>query len=330
MIRVAGCSRPAATLGGTVVPAAIALQFDPTMRIGTVAVRVETLGLALVILGTILLAARIAVVERRRAARAGPASALSGSADLRLDDLLFLLLGAVPGAVIGGRLGSVLAHADFYAAQPAAIIDPGVGGLSLGLAVGGGLVSALYVGRLLDAPLGSWAHVAVLPLLFGLAAGKVALAFGGTGQGLPSDVAWATAYTGSGAWGSLGPEVPSHPTQLYEALTTLAALVLVGAAISLGAFARRDGAALVFGLALWAAGRALVSQTWRDEPVMGSLGVEGLVSFGIVLGSVVVLVVLVALRRGAGRRARLNVLGEIDGLAADVPEWPDPSTRPRF
>jgi len=60
--------------------------------------------------------------------------------------------------------------------------------------------------------------------------------------------------------------------------------------------------------------------------VMGPLGVEGLVSIGIAVGSVVALVVLVALR-GAGRRARLE---EIDGLAADAPEWPDPSTRPRF
>ena len=312
------------------VPAAIALQFDSTVRVGTVVVRLETLTLALVVLGAILLAARIAVVERRRAALGGPESSQSASVDLRLDDLLFLLLGAVPGAVIGGRLGSVLAHADFYADQPAAIIDPGLGGLSLGLAVVGGLVSGLYVGRLLGAPLGSWAHVAVLPLLFGLAAGKVALAFGGTGQGLPSDLAWATAYTGSEAWGSLGPEVPSHPAQLYEALTTLAALVVVGAAISLGAFARRDGAALLAGLALWAAGRALVAQTWRDEPVMGPLGVEGLVSFGILLGSVVVLIVLVALRRGAGRRVRLDDLEDIDGLAAGTPEWPDPSTRPRF
>jgi prolipoprotein diacylglyceryltransferase len=313
-----------------VVPAAIALQFEPTVRIGTVAMRLETLALALVILGAILLVARIAVIERRRAARGSPESASSASVDLRLDDLLFLLLGAVPGAVIGGRLGSVLAHADFYADQPAAIIDPGLGGLSLGLAVLGGLVSALYVGRLLGAPLRAWAHVAVLPLLFGLAAGKVALAFGGTGQGLPSDLAWATAYTGSGAWGSLGPEVPSHPAQLYEALTTIAALVVVGAAISLGTFARRDGAALLVGLALWAAGRALVAQTWRDVPVMGPLGVEGLVSFGIVIGSVVVLVVLVALRRGAGHRTSLDELGEIEGIAADSPEWPDPSTRPRF
>jgi prolipoprotein diacylglyceryltransferase len=311
-------------------PAAILLHFEPNLRIGAIVVRLETLTLALVIFGTILLAARIAVVERRRAALGGHESSQSASVDLRLDDLLFLLLGAVPGAVIGGRLGSVLAHADFYGDQPAAIIDPGLGGLSLGLAVVGGLVSALYVGRLLGAPLGSWAHVAALPLLFGLAAGKVALAFGGTGQGVPSDLAWATAYTGSGAWGSLGAEVPSHPAQLYEALTTLAALVVVGAASSLGAFARRDGAALLVGVALWAAGRALVAQTWRDETVMGSLGVEGLVSFGIVIGSVVVLVVLVARRRGAGRRARLDELEEIDGLAADAPEWPDPSTRPRF
>jgi phosphatidylglycerol:prolipoprotein diacylglycerol transferase len=306
-----------------VVPAAIVLQFDPILRIGPVSVRLETLGLAIVILVVMLLAARIAMSERRRAALPGAPFTTSVLEDLRLDDLLFLVLGAVPGAVIGGRLDSVLAHADFYRAQPAAILDPSIGGLSLGLAVVGGLASAVYVGRLLEAPRGAWAHVVALPLLFGLAIGKLVLVLGGTGQGLPSELPWAMAYAGPGPWGSLGANVPSHPAQLYEAAATLAALILLAIAMAFGMFARRNGSALLAGLALWAAGRAVVASTWRDAPLVGPLNVEQLIAIGIVVGSIGT---WLALRFGPGRRARLETIAAREG----TPDWPDPATRPRF
>lgn len=307
------------------VAAVIVFEFDPYLRIGETAIQLQTLALALVILGTILVAARIAIVERRRAALPGAPFGLSEMSDLRLDDLLFMLLGAVPGAVIGGRLGAVLVQADYYVAHPGAIVDPGFGGLTLGLGVVGGLLSAAYVGRLLDVPLRAWAHVATLPLLFGLAAAKVALALGGTGQGLPSDAAWATAYAGPGPWGSLGPEVAAHPSQLYEALTTATALVLVGAAIALGAFSRRDGTALLVGVALWAIGRFVVASTWRDASVLGPLRAEQLVALGI---AVVAAGWLVA-ARGASV-ARRRVAADVTTPDGPVPEWPDPETRPRF
>ena len=61
-------------------------------------------------------------------------------------------------------------------------------------------------------------HALILPLLFVLAAGKLTMVLGGDGQGVPWDGAWATAYVGPGPWCSLAPEVPSHPSQVYEAL----------------------------------------------------------------------------------------------------------------
>ena len=130
--------------------AVIVLDYDPNLRVGGAIVQLQTLALAVVVLAAILLVAWLAVVERRRSTLPGAAFGLSAMSDLRLDDLLFMILGAVPGAVIGGRLGSVLVHADYYQANPAAILDPGFGGLMLGLAVVGGLLSGLYVGRLLD------------------------------------------------------------------------------------------------------------------------------------------------------------------------------------
>jgi phosphatidylglycerol:prolipoprotein diacylglycerol transferase len=304
--------------------AVIVFDFDPNLRFAGAALSLQTLGLALSVLAATLLAAGLALAERRRAALKGTPFGVGLMSDLRLDDLLFMILGAVPGAVVGGRLGSVLIHADYYRANPSAILDPGFGGLSLGLAVVGGLLTAIYVGRLLGAPIGAWAHVATLPLLFGLAAGKVALALGGTGQGLPNDGTWATAYLGPGPWGSLGPEVPSHPAQLYEAVTTAGALVLIGAAMALGIVKRGSGSALLAGLGLWAVGRFFVASVWRDAVVLGPLRADQIISLVLAVAAVVG---LVAMRRRTplGRRVAAVV-----AAGPPSPEWPDPETRPRF
>lgn len=258
-------------------PAVITMAFDPVLRLGDLEVRVATVALAGILLAGLLLAARIG----RLTPQPGP---YVPPPPLRLDDIPFLVLGIVPGAVIGGRLEYVLIHLDYYAVNPAAIVDPGQGSLALGLAVAGGLLGGLVIARLLGAPASRWMHAAVLPLLFVLAAGKLASVLAADGQGLPSDVAWATAYAGPGPWGSLAPEVPSHPSQVYEALTTLVVVLAMAVALRGGGFGRRDGSALLVAVALWALGRATVAFTWRDEPVAGPFLAEHLVLALVICG----------------------------------------------
>ncbi len=233
------------TLTDTVPIAVIAFDFDPLLRLAdALVVRWQTIALAIVIASSLV----VAGVMARRAA-------------LRPDDLLFIAVGSVPGAVIGGRLGYALLHLDHYGSSPGAVLDPGSGGLELGLAVAGGLLTACYVARLLDAPMGPWSQIAVLPLLFALGAGKLTMVLGGAGQGQPSDAAWATAYLGPGPWSSLAPALPSHPSQAYEGIATLIVLlvfVLVLAGSGL-ASQRPDGRVFFIGLGAWALVRAAVA-----------------------------------------------------------------------
>ena len=128
-------------------------------------------------------------------------------------------------------------------------------------------LTGTYVARLLGAPVGRWLHLAVLPVLFALGAGKLTMALGGAGQGQPDAAAWATAYLGPGPWGSLAPALPSVPSQILEGIVTLAIALVLGLALAFGAFRSRDGRALFVGLGLWATGRALVALTWRDPAV---------------------------------------------------------------
>jgi phosphatidylglycerol:prolipoprotein diacylglycerol transferase len=270
------------------VPAVIDLTFDPVLRLGTFEVRAATVLLALVILAGLLVAARIG----RLTPQAGP---YVPPPPLRPDDIPFLILGIVPGAVIGGRLDYVLVHLDYYLANPGAIVDPAQGGLNLGLAVGGGILGGLVIARLVGSSADRWMHASALPLLFVLAGGKIASLLAADGQGVPSDLPWATAYHGPGPWGSLAPAIASHPAQAYEAIAATLAVAIIGAALLTGAFGRKDGSALLAAVSLWALGRAIVVFTWRDAPVVGPFRAEHLI-LAVVIGGCVA--GLIRLRRG--------------------------------
>lgn len=282
--------------------ALIAFDFDPLLRLaGDVAVRWQTVAIVAIVAAGLI---ATGLTARRNG--------------LRADDLLFIAVAAVPGAVLGGRLGYVLLHLDFYGENTTAIADPGQGSMELALAVVGGTLSGAYVASLLGAPIGRWLRSAALPLLFVLGAGKLAMVLGGAGQGQPSPLPWATAYVGLGPWGSLAPEVPAHPSQAYEGIVTLVILAGLCLALWFGALEARDGRLFALALATWAIGRAAVSFTWRDEVAAAGLSVGGWIAALIALASVTGLVA-VGRFRSDSRRTRTG----------DV-SWADPETRPRF
>jgi phosphatidylglycerol:prolipoprotein diacylglycerol transferase len=254
----------------------LTFAFDPVVKIGdSASVRIETIALALVLLAGVILAARIGQLTPA----VGPYVPAPG---LRADDLLFIAVGVVPGALLGGRLGYVLDHLDYYRSNPAVITDFSQGALNLTLAVPLGILTGAIIARLIGAPVARWMHAAAFPLLFVLAAGKLAGVLGATGQGTPADLPWATAYAGPGPWGSLAPEVASHPAQLYEALFVVVAIVGLIVVSRLEVVARRDGGALFAALALWALARFVVAFWWRDQAVVGPLRIDQVVSLLLV------------------------------------------------
>jgi phosphatidylglycerol:prolipoprotein diacylglycerol transferase len=297
-------------------PAVITLAFDPLLRVGGFAVRLETLVLAGVLFAGMVLAAALATGLRTAS------MARDATRRLRVDDLPFILLGAAVGAVIGGRVDYVLVHAQAFAAEPGTILDPARGSLGLGLAVPGGVLTASYVARFIGAPVRAWWHVAALPLLFVLAAGKLATVLGGGGQGLPSEAAWAIAFSGPGPWNSLGPEIPSLPSQVLEAGAVALSGMLVAVGWLVGPFRRIDGSLLWAAILVWAVDRAIVATTWRDETLVGPLGIEQVVLVVLAFASALaaILVRRLPLDDEAGQKA-----GHEGG-----PAWPDPETRPTF
>ncbi len=288
----------------TVPIAVIAFDFDPLLRLGSdFSVRWQTLALATVVLVCL---AGAGVLARRRG--------------LRADDLLYVVIGAAPGAVIGGRIGYALVVPEAFGAGPLSLLDPSVGGLELGAAVAGGIGTAAIVAALLGSPVGPWAHIASIPLLTAIGAGKLTMVLGGSGQGRPFDGDWATAYLGAGPWVAAAPAIPSHPSQVYEAIGTAFVALLILAASSLGVFRSADGSRLLVALAGWLAARAVVSLTWRDPAVVGGLPAGGLIAVVIGIAS---LMGVVAVSFWWPRRQQARA-------AAAEPRWPEPEVRPPF
>jgi len=158
----------------TVPIAVIAFDFDPLVHIGSsLTVRWQTLALALVVF--VCLSTMGTLARRAR---------------LRADDLVYIAIGAAPGAIVAGRVGYALLVPEAFAVGPTSLIDPAVGGLELGLGVVGGIASAAVVATLLGSSVGRWAHIATIPLLVAIAGGKLSMVLGGSGQGSFFDGAW--------------------------------------------------------------------------------------------------------------------------------------------
>ncbi len=248
--------------------AVLAFDFDPLLRIGDAAVSWETVGIAAAIFVALILAGTTTLAEGFRA-----------------DDLLFVVLGIVPGAVVGGRLGYVLLHPEWFLGTPARIIDPSTGSAELTLAVLGGTVAGILVAGLLDGRPARWLQVATLPAFMGIAAGKLAMVLGGSGQGVATTSDPATVYLGSGPWGSLGPGLPSIPSQALEGIATLLLVIVLLLALLVPVIREADGRAFFLGFAGWCGIRFVVAGTWRDPVTLGPLRTEQVIALIVGAGS---------------------------------------------
>ncbi len=285
----------------------IRFQFDPTITPFGLTVRLETLALAGVVFVALVLAA-LGAGRMRSRFEATPDGSAQDAARLRRDDLILIAFGAVPGAVVGGRLDYGLIHFDYFSIDLSRLTDPGQGGLALSLAVLFGSVTALAVALLLAAPIGRWLHVASGPLLVGLGLGKLAMVLGADGQGQFSDAGWATAYLRPGPWQSISANSPALPSQALEGILVLlaaAAMLAVPVALRLrsrrwrwivrpGLAPRREWRMLtgyrrfLTALCLWSVARFAAAFTWRDAQVAGPFRAEQVVLMFVFAACVVI------------------------------------------
>jgi prolipoprotein diacylglyceryltransferase len=102
--------------------AVITFTFDPFVQLfGDLSVRWGAIALTVVISVAIVLA-----------------GLLARGAGLRADDVVFITVGVVPGAVIGGRVGYLLLHPSFANGELGRLVEGARGGRGRGRGGGGG------------------------------------------------------------------------------------------------------------------------------------------------------------------------------------------------
>lgn len=137
------------------------------------------------------------------------------------DDVLEVVLAAVIGVIVGGRLGYVIAYgAGAYWARPASIVAVWDGGMSFHGGLAGILVAGLVVSRWKRIPFLTVCDLGAVGAPVGLLLGRLANFVNGELWGRTTSVPWAMVFPGAGP-------LPRHPSQLYEAALEGAVLLAV-------------------------------------------------------------------------------------------------------
>ncbi len=151
---------------------------------------------------------------------------LAKKAGFTEDDTVSVAMWGVVGAIVGARLFHVVDQWDYYARDPLAIIRINEGGIAIyGAIVGGVLAGAIYGWRRgLNVP--RLADVASLPLILGMAIGRVGDVINGEHRGIPAEgFPLAVTYAHPDTLGEIG--VPVHLAVGYELLLDLAIFALL-------------------------------------------------------------------------------------------------------
>jgi phosphatidylglycerol:prolipoprotein diacylglycerol transferase len=174
------------------------------------------------------------------------------------DDQLTIVLAAVVGVVLGGRLGYVLFYGDgYYWSHPAQILALWDGGMSFHGGLIGILVAAAVIALTMRIPWLTLCDLGSVGAPIGLFFGRIANFVNQELWGRVTTVPWGVVFPGAGS-------APRHPSQLYEALLEGAAVFVVMLVLA----ARRDPPprGVLFGVLLSLYGVFRISVEYLREP----------------------------------------------------------------
>lgn len=132
---------------------------------------------------------------------------------INVDALSIIMICAIIGVIIGGRLGYVVFYGDgYYFENPLAVFSVSEGGMSFHGGLIGALVGGFVAAKITRIPFLTLADLGCIGAPIGLFFGRCANFINGELWGAPTDMAWGVMFGGSAGY------IPRHPSQLYEAL----------------------------------------------------------------------------------------------------------------
>ncbi len=143
------------------------------------------------------------------------------------DDVMNFILWVVLGGIIGARVYYVLFNMNYYLANPMEIPAVWHGGLAIhGGLIGGILVAYIY---LKQRGISFWRMTdCVAPaLILGQAFGRFGNFMNGDAHGRPTTMPWGIVFPPQSIAGREFPNIPLHPTMLYEMTINIAIFLLL-------------------------------------------------------------------------------------------------------
>lgn len=182
------------------------------------------------------------------------------------DALLTIMVCAIIGIILGGRLGYVLFYGNgYYLQNPLEIFALNHGGMSFHGGLIGALLSGIVAAKLTGIPYLTLADLGCVAAPLGLFFGRLANFINGELWGAPTDLPWGVVF------GGVAGDYPRHPSQLYEAVLEGVVIFCVLFALSRKLPPRPRGTFFGIFLIMYGAFRFLVEFVREPDVQLGYL-----------------------------------------------------------
>lgn len=195
------------------------------------------------------------------------------------ENILDLLLFAVPAAIIGARIHYVIFNWDYYKGDFIKMINIREGGL----AIHGALIAAIIVGlifcKVKKIKFWKLADLVAPSIILGQAIGRWGNYANGEAHGGPTNLPWGIIVQGQKV----------HPTFLYESLWNFAVFLFL---LLYKKRKKAEGEVFMLYLALYSVGRFFIEGMRTDSLMFGSIRVAQLISILTILISIIIIIII--------------------------------------